>query len=128
MTRVYYKDTAGAIIVFDATNMSSFEAVEHWRKDLKTKLYTEDEIPIILLANKFDCVDNDHPGCVTESQIDEYCKANNIIQWFKCSAKNGTNIIEPIQSLIEEMVSKKQDRRDEKETIDIQKTKRKKHR
>jgi len=118
MTRVYYKDTAGAIVVFDITNHSSFEAVEHWRKDLKSKLYTEEEIPIILLANKSDCVDESHQACISDEKIEEYVKENNFIRWWKCSAKNGTNITEPIHHLIQEMINQKQEKKNNNGVVD----------
>ena len=38
MTKVYYRDAVGAIIVFDVTRASTFEAVEMWKKDLDRKV------------------------------------------------------------------------------------------
>ena len=38
MTRVYYKEALGAIIVFDVTRVASFEAVQKWKADIDTKV------------------------------------------------------------------------------------------
>jgi Ras-related protein Rab-32 len=54
MTRVYYKEALGCIIVFDVTRASTFEAVSKWKVDLdnKVQLPNGNRVPCILLANK----------------------------------------------------------------------------
>ena len=54
MTRVYYKDAVGCLIVFDVTRASTFEAVIRWKQDLDSKVTLPDgsRIPAVLLANK----------------------------------------------------------------------------
>ncbi len=38
MTRVYYKEAVGAVIVFDVTRVSTFEAVQKWKQDIDSKV------------------------------------------------------------------------------------------
>lgn len=38
MTRVYYKEALGALIVFDVTRVSTFEAVQKWKNDIDSKV------------------------------------------------------------------------------------------
>lgn len=45
------------------------------------------QIPVVILANKGDITVATLP-----SQIDDYCKANDILAWFITSAKNNLNI------------------------------------
>jgi len=54
MTRVYYRQAAGAILVFDLTRNLTFEAVNKWKNDLdqKVKLADGRPIPAVLLGNK----------------------------------------------------------------------------
>ena len=54
MTRVYYKEAAGAFVVFDVTRSSTFEAVKIWKKDLDNKCFGPDgsPVPAVLLGNK----------------------------------------------------------------------------
>lgn len=40
MTRVYYKEAVGAIIVFDVTRVSTFDAVQKWKADIDSKVST----------------------------------------------------------------------------------------
>ena len=54
MTRVYYKDAKGCIIMFDLTNRNSFLSVARWKNDLDSKVQLSDgsRVPCLLLANK----------------------------------------------------------------------------
>lgn len=54
MTRVYYKEAQGCIIIFDLTNRKSFENAVRWKKDVDSKCTLEDgaPVPCMLLANK----------------------------------------------------------------------------
>lgn len=54
MTRVYYRQASGAILVFDLTRSLTFEAVNKWKNDLDSKVKLADgrPIPTVLLGNK----------------------------------------------------------------------------
>lgn len=54
MTRVYYKDAHGCVIMFDLTNKNSFANTLKWKKDVDSKctLPEGSPIPCMLLANK----------------------------------------------------------------------------
>ncbi|XP_028323068.1 ras-related protein Rab-32-like [Gouania willdenowi] len=38
MTRVYYREAVGAMVVFDVTRASTFDAVLKWKNDLDSKV------------------------------------------------------------------------------------------
>lgn len=38
MTRVYYREAVGALVVFDVTRASTFDAVMKWKDDLDSKV------------------------------------------------------------------------------------------
>ena len=56
MTRVYYREAVGAMIVFDLTRHGTLETVKKWKTDIDSKVRLQDAfespIPVILLANK----------------------------------------------------------------------------
>lgn len=54
MTRVYYKEAVGALVVFDVTRISTFDGVSKWKADIDEKVRLPDgsKIPVVLLANK----------------------------------------------------------------------------
>lgn len=54
MTRVYYKDSHGAVIVFDSTRNDTYDGALRWKADLDNKVNLADgkPLPSVLLANK----------------------------------------------------------------------------
>lgn len=54
MTRVYYKDAHGCVIMFDLSNKNSFINTLKWKKDVDSKCTQSDgsPIPCMLLGNK----------------------------------------------------------------------------
>lgn len=54
MTRVYYKDAHGCVIMFDLSNKNSFINTLKWKKDVDAKCTQADgsPIPCMLLGNK----------------------------------------------------------------------------
>ena len=54
MSRVYFKEAVGAFVVFDVTNPKTLEMAVTWKKDidLKVKVGDDQNIPVVLLANK----------------------------------------------------------------------------
>lgn len=58
MTRVYYKEAAAAIVVYDSTRAATYEGALRWKADLDQKVRLADggTIPAILLANKVNVI------------------------------------------------------------------------
>ena len=57
ITRSYYRNSAGAIIVYDVTNRSSFEHIKTWIKEAKTHV-TPNKMSFALVGQKCDLVNN----------------------------------------------------------------------
>mmetsp|Transcript_10740 Transcript_10740/g.11799 ORF Transcript_10740/g.11799 Transcript_10740/m.11799 type:complete len:214 (+) Transcript_10740:50-691(+) len=105
MTRIYYKDAVGAFVVFDMTRLNTFEAVERWKKDLESKLNSNDNIPVILIGNKIDLIkEGGVRPCITEEEIQHYASTHGYSGWFVTSAKNNENIEEALGFLVENIV------------------------
>jgi len=104
MTRVYYKEAVGCLIVYDATRPTTFEASERWKADLDSKVQLPDgsPIPCILLGNKCDQVADGqvcHPP-----DMEAYCKEKGYVAWFETSAKENINIDEAARFLISRII------------------------
>ena len=56
-TKAYFKDTKGIIIVYDVTSRSSFENLVNWFT-LAEENVKVDDMPIILIGNKLDLIEN----------------------------------------------------------------------
>jgi Ras-related protein Rab-21 len=52
LNSVYYRDAAGAILVYDITDRDSFAKVKKWVDELK--IYLPDDTPIAIAGNKCD--------------------------------------------------------------------------
>ncbi|XP_027012502.1 ras-related protein Rab-38 [Tachysurus fulvidraco] len=105
MTRVYYREAVGALIVFDVTRASTFDAVPKWKDDLDTKVTLSNgkPIPVVLLANKSD---QSRDGLSTQiPKLDTFCKENGFAGWFETSAKENTNIESAIRCLVENILT-----------------------
>ncbi|PNF21590.1 Ras-related protein Rab-7L1 [Cryptotermes secundus] len=87
MTRVYYKDSHGCVIMFDLTNRNSFINSLKWKRDVDSKCRLPDgsPIPCMLLANKCDLQHRQ----VDQMEIEELYKEHNFIGWTETSAKEG---------------------------------------
>ncbi|KAJ8370187.1 hypothetical protein SKAU_G00102150 [Synaphobranchus kaupii] len=103
MTRIYYKEASGCIIMFDVTDACSFRNVRSWKEDLDSKatLPGGNPLPCILLANKCDL----SPWDVPLSSIEQFSKVNGFIGWMDTSVKDNKNISESINFLVERMMT-----------------------
>uniref|UniRef100_A0A915BQE5 Ras-related protein Rab n=1 Tax=Parascaris univalens TaxID=6257 RepID=A0A915BQE5_PARUN len=102
MTRVYYKDAHGALIVFDATRQATYDGALRWKADLDNKvcLANGKPVPTVLIANKCD-IENK----VTEDLLAEYCKKESFIGAFRASAKDNFGIEEGFKFLAGHIVA-----------------------
>eukprot|EP01095_Lingulamoeba_sp_RSL-Kostka_P008888 TRINITY_DN3029_c0_g1_i1.p1 TRINITY_DN3029_c0_g1~~TRINITY_DN3029_c0_g1_i1.p1 ORF type:complete len:145 (-),score=32.28 TRINITY_DN3029_c0_g1_i1:229-663(-) len=102
MTRVYYKGAMAAIIVFDITNIQSFEAIKKWKNDVdkKLQLSSGEAVPVLLLANKTD-LSND---ALTKEQIESFSEEFNFLNWCTTSAKLNFNINDSILFLVDYLI------------------------
>lgn len=108
MTRVYYKEALGAIVVFDVTRVGTFDAVVKWKSDIDKKVYfprTEDPIPCVLVGNKCDLLEEGAPFR-GKDEMDEFCDENKFIGYFETSAKENINIEEAATALVKEVLER----------------------
>ncbi|MFH4979456.1 hypothetical protein AB6A40_006165 [Gnathostoma spinigerum] len=101
MTRVYYKDAHGAVIVFDATRENTYEGALKWKDDLDSKVTLADgnPVPAILLANKVDLENN-----VSEDVLKEYGSKNNFVASFRTSAKENLGLEDAFRTLTQHII------------------------
>lgn len=87
MTRVYYREAVGALVVFDMTRASTFQAVLKWKGDLDAKvaLCNGHPVPAVLLANK--CDQQSHGMCAKLPKMESFYKEQGFLGWYETSAK-----------------------------------------
>lgn len=57
LSRIHYKDSDGAIAIFDLTRRETFDNIEDWLEELKNN--NAKCIPVMLVGNKLDIVEKD---------------------------------------------------------------------
>lgn len=82
----YYRDIAGAIIVFDVSNRDSFQRCDFWLSELDNKRRSLRDISVLLLGNKIDSNRE-----VSEEEASAYAKDRGLL-YIETSAKTGENI------------------------------------
>ena len=97
ITKSYYRNAIGALLVYDITKKSSFEHLQKWLDSVKEN--SSKNIKIILIGNKIDLEDKRE---VTFQEGEEFAK-NNGLFFLETSAKNFININESFNKLTEEI-------------------------
>jgi Ras-related protein Rab-1A len=93
ITKGYYRNSHGIIIVFDLTSMESFNNLVKWMNDVnkyKDDYKTDPHPYVILVGMKSDLVEKRK---VNIEIINEFCIDNNV-KYLEASAKNGNGIKE----------------------------------
>ncbi len=104
---VYYRGTAGALLVFDISRPETYEILPNWLHELirnnKNRI-----VPLVLIGNKSDLRDST-PYAVPKEYAMEY--ADQLSQWsgfyvpyMETSAKTGLNV-EQVFALLTESIS-----------------------
>jgi len=94
ITRSYYRNSAGAIIVYDVTNRSSFEHVKNWIKEAKTHV-TPNKMSFALVGQKCDLV---HNRKVSYEEALAFAKCHEM-PYVEASAKENINVEQAFFSL-----------------------------
>ena len=84
VTKQYFRESQGAIVVFNLTDKKSFEQIDKWIKVIKEE--APKNIVIMVVGNKSDLINE---RVVFGSELERYKKD---YLYFEVSAKNGTNV------------------------------------
>ncbi|XP_060922124.1 ras-related protein Rab-38 [Limanda limanda] len=110
MTRVYYREAVGALVVFDMTRLSTFQAVLKWKGDLDSKVAMGNgrPVPAVLLANKSD--QRRQGLCPKLPKLENFSREYGFVGWFETSAKDNSNIDAAITCLVKSIMSVEEER------------------
>ena len=93
----YYRGSKGALMVFDVTRQSTWRELPRWIEETETALGLR--IPIILLANKVDLVDE---RIISEEEARKFVEDHNLQGYIETSALTGQNVDEAFRMLAKE--------------------------
>ncbi|TYZ63431.1 hypothetical protein PybrP1_007290 [[Pythium] brassicae (nom. inval.)] len=108
LTRAYFRDAKGALIVCDITRENTVDAVTTWKREIDAcarDLNGGEPVPVVMVANKSDLLD-DVVGALNIGVRMQKCVASNgILEWFRASAKSGDSVDDAFQCLVDKMVA-----------------------
>jgi len=96
----YYKGSKGALLVFDTTRKSTWLELPNWIKETESALGLR--IPIVLLANKVDLVEE---RVITQEMALAFVEENNLNGYIETSALTGQNVHESFEMLAKTTIS-----------------------
>lgn len=97
---IYYRDAQGAVVVYDITDLNSFDRVKQWTKELR-KMVGED-ICLVVVGNKSDL---EPKRIVSSEEVIEYCDSIGALH-LNTSAKANLNIQQIFLELAKSMIKK----------------------
>ena len=100
ITRAYYRDTHGVIIVYDITDKESFDNIKQWLFEVDQ--WCGDNVSILIVGNKSDLADRREVSYEEASSFAEELQ----IEYIETSAKNATNIDEAFHRMAKTIKSK----------------------
>jgi len=94
ITKNFYRNADGLLLVFDLTRDSTFSNIKNWISDVKEY---NTELKILLLGNKLDLIEERE---ISTEAASNFATKNNL-EYLEISAKDGTNIQKSFETLID---------------------------
>ena len=94
ITKNFYRNADGLLVVFDLTKKESYDHIRIWINEAKEN---NDKLKTILIGNKLDLKDE---RIVAIDVAKQFAEKNNL-KYIETSAKDGTNINESFQAIID---------------------------
>ena len=98
----FYKSALCIFVVFSLDDENSFLNLNKWIYDIKKINETQSPI-IVLIGNKKDRIDERK---ISKDEIENYCKNNDIENYFETSAKTGESIHELFKEVVRKLYIK----------------------
>ena len=120
ITKQYFKDAHGIILVFDVSDRRSFLDLNNWLDEIQNNSI-KDDASIVLVGNKIDL----KYRCISHEDANSFAKNKGLV-YCETSSKDGINIESPFENvakeIIEKMNKKQKSDNDEKENVFLHNT------
>lgn len=101
LTSSYYRNSFGALAVFDVQDRKNFESMGTWINFYREHRDENKEELIYLIGNK---IDLSKEGVVTKEEAINFCQQYNLQNYFETSAKTGYNIDNIFNSIAKDLL------------------------
>ncbi|ODV91991.1 hypothetical protein CANCADRAFT_575 [Tortispora caseinolytica NRRL Y-17796] len=102
ITKSYFRNAAGCILVYDVTRRETFDNIQKWLDDVRD--LASPNISICLVGNKID-MSNESRQVSTEEAY-EFSKANKLTAFVEASAKTGDQVEKSYKLVADDIYSK----------------------
>ena len=99
INKIYFQKVQGIILVYDITNLKTYEGLDNWIKLINEN---SDDVPIVLIGNKLD--DANENRIVRYEEGKSYADKYGFL-FFETSALSGKNVSKAVYSLCEKIIS-----------------------
>ena len=83
----FYRNTSLAVLVYDISNKISYEGLDVWLKDIRSRL--NEEVPIFIVGNKSD---KGNERKISTDEANDFSTNRRVKYFTECSAKTGFNV------------------------------------
>ena len=101
ITRQYYRESNGILLVFDLNRNKTFLSLTKWIKEIKE--VAPKDVVIVLVGNKVDLNRE-----VNKNDVENFAEENNLI-YYEISAKDGINVDFAFEKLAKVIIEKMKD-------------------
>ena len=109
ITKNYYRDSHGAIVVFDLTNKISFNKVKYWLKEINSN--SPRDVVVCLLGNKADLTVDRNVPYEDAKEI----AGDNL--YYEVSSKTGNNVSLAFEQITYEIIEKQNEEADNPDKV-----------
>ncbi|CAG9769146.1 unnamed protein product [Ceutorhynchus assimilis] len=104
ITKSYYRNSVGALLVYDICNMSSFEHIPQWMSEARRHI--EPHRPVFALVGcKADLVGNGGQREVSREEAKTFADSHGLF-YVETSAKSGLNVEEAFRAVTQEVYNR----------------------
>ena len=103
ISRQYYKNADGILLMFNIADRQSFKDIEKWMKEIKDNIDVK-SIVLLLIGNKCNL---EEERKISKEEAIEMAEQNDM-SYFETSARTGQNVNESIEHLVTKCLNNKQ--------------------
>ena len=114
ITNAYYRGAHAIIIIYDISNLESYQNIDYWIQEIKR--FNKDDIYILLVGNKSDLRNNQDIELISFQTINQLIQNINI-DYIETSAKLNVNIDYIFDNIINKLIIKFPEKNMQKKNI-----------
>ncbi|EOB14054.1 Ras-related protein Rab-13 [Nosema bombycis CQ1] len=116
ITKSYYRNADGILLIFDLNDIKSFTSVDRWYKIIKEET---ENTPLFLIGNKKDLLSEKE---YKEKEMDFLIKSKNLnTKFYPTSAKNGLNVSKIFEDMAKILISEGKEKVNKPEIVRVKK-------